>query len=807
MDSSAAHTKSRGGKRSCDSDVEDGLQKHKRQQCFIGLTLPLCRQCQELDIDKKFEESFEIYECMTDGTNPLTEDICEADDGTYFYPDAILVHQFGTRLSRPSDCPLCEFFRSMRVRPELYESHKLLAFRSSESWMFRADRLQDLGIGAIESEVLNKYTDNVFMAVVPDIESIPPCGHEENWLDRDVPSIGAIYRVQPGFDQENLLSARELDTSPDFDRVRLWFDICRREHGNACKQRASHEPILRGFRLIDCSGDAYGSDPPVEEKPWDTEYAALSYVWGSSPDDDIDWPETVLDAIKVTKELGLQYLWVDRCCINQSDLEEKAYLISRMTTVYEAAQFTIVGLGPGASYGLPGVRNTPRIPQPKYHLDSGNMLLSILPDPRQDILESQYWTRGWTYQEGVLSNRRIVFTDTQVYWECRCMAIQESADVTLFHIPQREGSSDSVLADCMLSGIFKGATYSGGSSGHQDDLVIADDEAYRLDHGFPINEEVTVRSQLRGLNEHIREFSKRNLTRDTDTLFAFQGIVGMYEATQAMQLFYGIPVWVGDIPGAVSGVQVTFDLSVSSWYHHAGSDRFMFVSESCQRKPHLPSWTWAGWRGTVTWRAPPNLEHCAYMSDLVNSIKKNLLWSADISLHRADWSRQIRLQEAHSAADLEREEFTLIEIKNPYILNTWERVEDTTREWAWGKRAGRPGRQQRTSRRCDWDTRWYRIGRRLSCIGMSIAITEREWTDKHRSGELISVLIFAGKYLNNDHGSARYLTLRRVSTNPERWERVGTLYLLVPFLLGNLNPQDMFKKIPGRRQYKPVIIQ
>lgn len=54
----------------------------------------------------------------------------------------------------------------------------------------------------------------------------------------------------------------------------------------------------------------------------------------------------------------------------------------------------------------------------------------MLRDPRRDILESNYWTRGWTYQEGVLSNRRIVFTDEQVYWECSGMAAHESVDVT-----------------------------------------------------------------------------------------------------------------------------------------------------------------------------------------------------------------------------------------------------------------------------------------------------------------------------------------------------------------------------------------
>jgi hypothetical protein len=69
-----------------------------------------------------------------------------------------------------------------------------------------------------------------------------------------------------------------------------------------------------------------------------------------------------------------------------------------------------------------------------------------------------------------------------------------------------------------------------------------------------------------------------------------------------------------------------------------------------------------------------------------------------------------------------------------------------------------------SSQASDWDAKWYRIGRRLSCVAMSVQMTEKEWTEKHESGEIVSVLIFAGKYLDNEHGSARFLTLRRVES-------------------------------------------
>ncbi|KAF2679910.1 HET-domain-containing protein [Lentithecium fluviatile CBS 122367] len=793
-------------------DMQDTMEhpdSNKRPRVATDPSSPLCTACQTLNVDAGFKDAFSAYQ-LKSRLESAQQGICKAFDGTYFYNDAIFVHRFGVRLAHPSQCPLCTFFRELRVQPDKHERFKLLAFRSSDSWLFRADRLRDV----LKEGGLPGHRDRVFMVVVPDLEGIPPGGYEPRWLDHDIPSTGAIYRhsVEDEFrgdDEMDLLDVRELGEKADVEKMREWLDCCRNSHGDSCKRQASNEPIVRGFRLIDCFKD--NDTPVVEEKAWGTEYVALSYVWGSTPEDLQDWPKTVLDAIETTKRLGFQYLWVDRCCINQSDMDEKSYLISRMTTIYEAAAFTIVAAaGSGASHGLPGIGNTPRLPQPKYYLDSGSKLLSMMRDPRRDILESPYWTRGWTYQEGVLSNRHIVFTDSQIYWECRCMAIHESTVMPIVHMPQTdEENSDWVMADFMLTGIFKSDAYSGGSSHDQDDLVIYQDETYRLDHGFPVNEQVTVRTQMRGLNEHIREFSKRQLSRDTDTLPAFQGIIGLYEQAKEIYLLHGLPMWIGNIYGAASGAQLTFALTVSSWYHRAGPDHFMFVSEACPRKNHLPSWTWAGWSGVVTWRAPPSLEHCAYMSDLIKSTTRSLVWAADIYLSSPAHPSPNRLLGSGTALSdrLTREVPTLLEIKNPFVLNSFARVLDIEKQWSWVKYVGRPGREQRSSQQCDWDAKWYRIGRRLSCIGMSVAMTGKEWTDKHRSGELVSVLVFAGKYHENEHGTARFLTVRRVASSPERWERIGTLYLIIPFLGKCHDTSGLFRKIPASRQNRAIVIQ
>jgi hypothetical protein len=802
------------GKRRRKSDSDDDVEflGSKRCRTVNNPTSPLCAACQTLDIDFSFDKAYEYYRKKKISSTNLSS-IHEAYDRRYFYNDAFLVHQFGNQLSSPSKCSLCDFFRSVRVQPDAHERYKLLAFPSSDAWLFHGARLKEAQRQEDWLDLRTRH-DTVFMAVVPDLESIPSTAHDITWLDYEIPAVGAIFRQPAGESRDNrdqdLLGARELPLKFDLARVRAWLDVCRREHGDACKQRASYEPVTRGFRLINCSKDP----PEVEEKPWGTPYAALSYVWGSTPADPGMWPATVMDAVEVARKLDSTYLWVDRSCINQSDTDEQGYLISRMTTIYEAAEFTIVAAaGDGASHGLPGVRSTPRRPQPKYYTDSGSLVLSILPDPRREVMKSQYWTRGWTYQEGVLSNRRIVFTDHQIYWECRSMASHESADVTLFHTTaSHKDDPNYLLADFMLTGIFKGGAFSGGSSAHQDDSIVENDEEYRLDYGFPVVQEITVRAQLRGLADHMREFTKRNLKQDSDSLSAFQGVVGMYEQTESLCLFQGIPLWTGDIAGSAAGAQITFALSVSSWYHRAGPDHVMYISEACRRRTHLPSWTWAGWEGTISWRLPPDREHCAYMSDLIKATSPSIVWAANIYLSHPGSQSRVRLLDRSSALRLSSEMLSTIEIRDPYLLTAFDRIKDVDRKWKWGRRVGRPGRQEIVSYSSDKDMEWYRMGHkkgRLAFTGMSVAITQQQWTSKHVSGEFVSVLMFAGRFCVTEHGAARFLTLRKVpEASPTLWERVGILSLTLPYLdkAGCRDVSGLFAWIPARRQTSGSIV-
>jgi hypothetical protein len=723
-------------------------------------SLRTCERCQILDLDEAFHQADQFYGSAREGSVSRSQELCKAQDGVLYYDNAFLVHRFQDRLNFQSDCPLCQFFRTMRIQPEAYPNHKLLAFCSSESWLFNLPAMQ-------RSRIWDNIVHTVFMAVVPDIDSIPSNGHEINWLEDDVRTVGLIYRLRPDStgNKQNILSARQLGQHIDWSILREWVTFCDRNHAHICQPDNSKTFTSRGFYLIDCNK----SPPVVESKPWNTRYAALSYVWGDHVQ--VDWPRTVQDAVAVTKAMGLQYLWVDRLCISQDNHEERQYMISAMAKIYSNAEFTIVAAaGKGSNYGLPGVGSKDRTLQPKYELESGSTLVSTMEDPRLQILESEWYKRGWTYQESILSTRRLVFTDCQAYWECRCMAIHESVSIPLDLVHEKSGRR---MANFMLGGILRNLV---GNS----EAVIGDD-TQRLDYGFNFPTLGSMLATLRGLEEHIRTFSLRNLTEDADSLRAFQGIISLYQSN-TIRLLLGVPFWTGDNIGKRFGTKVTFALSVCSWYHRSGADLQMFASEQCRRRYHLPSWTWAGWKGTVSWRAPPAEEHCAIVYSLIEADTLDLLWAADICIQDAKKSASICLADVSSALESENEDMMLLEIRNPLILTEFICIPvPRDKKWKWVKLAGRSGMTQHNVGDMGWDSEWLRLAGRLVFRSVSIIMTTEEWTKRHESGEFISILMFAGRLPAIEHGRARFLTLRKIhlSDADQYWERVGIMQLQV----------------------------
>lgn len=176
--------------------------------------------------------------------------------------------------------------------------------------------------------------------------------------------------------------------------------------------------ILPGLLVIDCfSMRVVSADPS-------SPYVALSYVWGEDAGGgekkgfktDLrgqPLPQTIRDAMNVVRVLGMKYLWVDRCCIDDSEPGTKHHTINNMDAIYEAAHLTIIAAcGRDAEHGLPSVSRTLRCLDEDTTPPWNGIVYSDFSDPHlRQFQNSKYKTRGWTFQEDLLSQRRLIFTN------------------------------------------------------------------------------------------------------------------------------------------------------------------------------------------------------------------------------------------------------------------------------------------------------------------------------------------------------------------------------------------------------------
>lgn len=167
-------------------------------------------------------------------------------------------------------------------------------------------------------------------------------------------------------------------------------------------------------------------------------WIALSYRWGTLPHFSTTrtnypqhiegmavkaLPQTFQDAIRVTRALGQQYLWIDSICIIQGKDGDFSAESKRMEDVYSGA-YCVLAASRATDQRSGFLR--PRI-QRKYvalrcgnvHWDSGIVFVcEMIENFREHVLKGGLNKRGWVLQEHALARRTIFFTDYQTYWEC-----------------------------------------------------------------------------------------------------------------------------------------------------------------------------------------------------------------------------------------------------------------------------------------------------------------------------------------------------------------------------------------------------
>jgi hypothetical protein len=359
-------------------------------------------------------------------------------------------------------------------------------------------------------------------------------------------------------DQQFLaFSPQSIRSMVDLACCNEWIQYCKDNHGETCGRSVAFPTDIA---LIDCASRKvvrFASRVP---------YIALSYGWGSGASENASgFSQTVQDAIKVTNDLGYQYLWVDKHCINQ-DSSHKLQQISQTDLVYSAADITIIAAaGIDAQSGLSGISD-PRNERRVLELEQYRVL-DVPEIPHTAIPKSKWSTRAWTLQEAFLSRRRLVFTRDQAYFECTvmngCESLTEDRNLTHYR-------NKTMMKDEHHPGIFAGRKQYSESPRAG---------AWHL-----------KQNQRLSLRTLIEEYTSRKLTCEKDSNNAFMGIMKQFQSRDpSLRHIWSMPIKEDDFSrGAFYPTTNSF-----LWKHDRKND------EPPSRRKSFPSWAWVGWEGRI----------------------------------------------------------------------------------------------------------------------------------------------------------------------------------------------------------------
>lgn len=444
---------------------------------------------------------------------------------------------------------------------------------------------------------------------------------ELQWEGRTVERF-VVQRVEE--EPQQPLAGRLVQDRADMDRLRQWLQICDGTHPSSNK---GLELDLVSLRVIDTE------EFRVREVETPCQYACLSYVWGKGSQTQyttttkdsletlnglqgVDLPQTIKDAIKVAREAGLRYLWVDALCILQDDPTDKAKIISKMGPIYGGATLTIVAsAGAEPHEGLPGMGTAHRPVAQDIARIQGMTVAVGLHDPRQaipDIDESVWSSRAWTFQERALSARSVYFTRSQMVFKCAHSAIMLEEAVPVYDPAFRHQAIEDQAESDMMALLWMHPSLSRfpnkGLSGRNSDSSMMftgdiDMEAYMKMSKMEKRQiapvfDITVdapRDFMGSLADvdgstpwdlyrrAAEDYTKRKLSWESDAVDAFAGVEHIVRRGMNTKFWFGLPSFA-------------FERALL-W-----NAREPLRRRAQNNKAIFPSWSWASWRGQVFYR-------------------------------------------------------------------------------------------------------------------------------------------------------------------------------------------------------------
>jgi hypothetical protein len=370
--------------------------------------------------------------------------------------------------------------------------------------------------------------------------------------------------------------------------MRTWIQSCRKNH-DACNWDL--ESFLPS-RLLDLQAFQTGQDVKLvslrtedfDDQQFQPEYVTLSHCWGPPENRPVtttkanlkdrmnrisidELSNTFRDAVRITRELGERYLWIDSLCIIQDDGDDWAREAALMAKVYGQSFCTLAALdSKDSTEGCRLVSDIQNIGK-FLEFDSGDSKndrfsyrIRIFEDePREwheeygdnpyrhrDYGNHPLRTRAWTLQERELSRRNIHFGKDQMLWECR--ELKASTQLPWHHKKPEDDFEQWPIRNQLFEDLAPGGS-------------------------------VQMRDRWYGL---VEDYSFRRLTNETDKLPALSGLAQNFQHA-VPQAEYLAGIWSTHLPAAL-----------------------LWRTRYTARRPMsyiAPTWSWASIVGNITYES------------------------------------------------------------------------------------------------------------------------------------------------------------------------------------------------------------
>lgn len=372
------------------------------------------------------------------------------------------------------------------------------------------------------------------------------------------------------------------------DLARLWLTECRKSH-LFCRPP---DPSFNPTRLLFIKDEHTAKLVQTSASDMNLPYVAFSHCWGKTSTrsfkltrhnmDDmtrniyiVTLPTSYREAIYISFALGLVHIWIDSLCIVQDDDDDWDREAAAMKDVFEncvlnlsataAAETsqTSIGHRTPVNFQHAQVNTTwtglePRI----YNLSTNWEYLRS-----QEMGASPLHSRAWVYQEAQLCRRRIDLCRSQIWWTCQQTIASETHPEGVPWYRKKRAEYLELSRRNSISRRYFNSCLSPSQPISQLSLLVEDE------HGKGFQDKHYTRWW-----EHVKSYTKCDLSFGKDKLVAFAGIAQRYAQEHGLGLDdYLAGMWWEDLPGGLCFI-------------NGGGPRRNTAPPTEYR---APSWSWA----------------------------------------------------------------------------------------------------------------------------------------------------------------------------------------------------------------------